>query len=120
MSGSNTQYNYTPYNNKPTSTQSPYSQANLVKYLKVGEVYLNGMVRLHLYSLGQVYLLSAQIDGTPYTSQVINPPYLTKGYNQVTIYFSGMLNSLRVGERVIIMLTTADKDTVGIPAIVLV
>ena len=120
MSESNTQYNYTPYNNKPTSTQSPYSQANLVKYLKVGEVYLNGMVRLHLYSLGQVYLLSAQIDGTPYTSQVINPPYLRKGYNQVTIYFYGMLNSLRVGERVIIMLTTADKDAVGIPAIVLV
>jgi hypothetical protein len=43
-----------------------------------------------------------------------------KGYNEVTIYFSGKLNSLKVGERVIIMLTTADKDTVGIPAIVLV
>lgn len=119
MSGPNNQYNYTPYNIKPTFTQSPYSQADLVKYLKVGEVYLNGMVRLYLYSLGQVYLLSAQIDGTPYTSQVINPRYLMKGYNEVTIYFSGMLKSLRVGERVTIMLTTADMGTVGIPAIVL-
>ncbi|QGR19178.1 DUF973 family protein [Stygiolobus azoricus] len=118
MSNSNTQYNYTPYNNNPTSTQ-PSSQANLVKYVKVGEVYLNGMVRLHLYSLGQVYLLSAQIDGTSYTSQVINPRYLMKGYNEVTIYFSSMLNSLRVGERVIVMLITADNDTVGIPAVVL-
>lgn len=42
-----------------------------------------------------------------------------KGYNEVTIYFSSMLNSLRVGERVIVMLITADNDTVGIPAVVL-
>ena len=95
-------------------------QADLIKYTKIGEIYRRGFARLYLYSLGQqIVITSAQIDGTNYFSQSVSPPYLVKGYNEVFIYFPGMLNDLRIGDRRTVLLTTLDRSTVGIPAIVI-
>ncbi|BCU70858.1 DUF973 family protein [Stygiolobus caldivivus] len=106
---------YNPVYNYP---QVNYPQANLVKYVRVGEIYMRGVAKLYLYSMGQVSVLSAQIDSTPYVSQALSSYYLMKGYNEITVYFSGILNSLKVGERRTVLLTTGDKDVVGIPAVV--
>ncbi|MDT7876826.1 MAG: DUF973 family protein [Sulfolobaceae archaeon] len=93
-------------------------QGSLIKYIKLGEIYRNGVAKLYLYVLDNVLLKGAYIEGKPYSTQTIAPMGLRKGYNEVTVYFTGLLNDLQYNQKYLIVLTTTDNDEIGIPAIV--
>ncbi|MFP3200765.1 MAG: DUF973 family protein [Sulfolobus sp.] len=93
-------------------------QGSLIKYIKPGEIYRNGVAKLYLYVLDNVLLKGAHIEGKPYSTQTIAPMGLRKGYNEVTVYFTGLLNDLQYNQKYLIVLTTTDNDEIGIPAIV--
>ncbi|BCU69937.1 DUF973 family protein [Stygiolobus caldivivus] len=105
---------YPPQPYQPYPSSQPYGQPMINVYqMGAGVIRPNGEAKFTLYSSGSISIVSATLENTTYTSNMVTPSTLNPGNNDVTVMFPSP-SGLMPGGNYNIVLTLSNGQNIKV------